>query len=293
MKSVLLAGGLAKRLYPLTVAVNKHLLPVQNKPMVYYPVTTLIESGFRDITLVSGSSHLDQLACLLGDGSQWGISIEYVLQPVPSGIAHALRACEPSIRETPVAVILGDNVFLGERLPQKVEQVSRNHSGAHIFVKKVSDPRRFGIATRAADGSVMALDEKPRKPRSNDAVTGLYLYDEQLVSILRSLRQSQRGEYEITSVNQAYLLANSLSVTDIPEEDDWFDAGTPCALRDASEVVGRFELEKGRWFGCPEAAALRRGYITAEDIRRIASEWLGTLYGDYLASLVQDQESLF
>lgn len=293
MKSIILAGGTARRLYPLTVAVNKHLLPVQNKPMVYYPLTTLIASGFRDVILVSGSSHLEQFASLLGDGSQWGISIEYALQPDPHGIAHALRACEPLIREDSVAVILGDNVFLGEGLPSQVEQASRDHSGAHIFIKQVPDPTRYGIAMRAPDGRVLALEEKPRNPKSNDAVTGLYLYDEHLVSILHRLRPSQRGEYEITAVNQAYLQEQSLSVTEIPAGDDWFDAGTPCALRDAAEVIGRFESEGGYWVGCPESAALRRGYITDEDIRRVSTQWKGTLYGDYLAGLVQHQENLF
>ena len=286
MKGILLAGGAGSRLLPATRSVSKQLLPVYNKPLIYYSLTTLMLSGIRDILLITTADEQPQFQRLLGDGSQWGLALSYVVQPNAEGIAQAFVIGESFIRGSPVALALGDNNFLGQGLPNRLRAVAQLTSGALVFGRSVPDPQRFGIVSFDAAGRATAIEEKPQAPRSDVAVLGLYFYDHDVVAIARSLRPSARGEYEITDVNRAYLDAGALRVELLRSNTEWFDAGTPDSMLEAANFVQRAESALGLQIGCPEEIAWRLGYISDDQLEREARTMANSPYGRYLQHLL-------
>ena len=283
MKGIILAGGAGSRLYPLTQVASKQLQPVYDKPMVYYPLTVLIASGIREFCLVSTPQDLPRFEQLLGDGSQWGISIEYREQPDPGGIAQALIIAESFIGADPVTLILGDNLFFGgDAFPRAIAGFK---SGAVIFAYHVHDPERYGVIEFDAEGNAVSLEEKPEQPRSNYAVPGVYLYDNDVVSIARSLQPSPRGELEITDVNKEYLRRGILQVQRLSRGTAWLDAGTSSSLHEASAYVQTIEKRQGMKLGCPEEAALYRGFLSLDQFEVLVSAMPACEYRDYLAEL--------
>jgi len=284
-KGVILAGGSGTRLYPLTMAVNKQLLPVYDKPMIYYPLTTLMLAGIRDFVLVSSPQALPQFQTCLGDGSQWGIHIDYAAQPSPDGIAQALLVAEEYIVGHPTALILGDNLFYGTGLPTQLRRAINREDGATIFAYPVSDPEAFGIITLTADGRVLSLEEKPKNPKGNLAVPGLYFYDEDVLEIARSLKPSSRGEMEITDVNRVYLERGKLRAEMLGRGSAWLDGGTPQTLFDASQFVMIMEQRTGLKIACPEEVAYRMKFVTREQLMHLVGRLRECPYVDYLKSL--------
>lgn len=283
MKGVILAGGAGSRLYPLTEVVSKQLQPVYDKPMVYYPLTVLIASGIRELCLISTPQDLPRFQRLLGDGSQWGISIEYREQARPEGIAQAFLIAASFIGQDPVTLILGDNIFFGgDAFPRAVAEFE---SGATIFAYHVNDPERYGVVEFDAAGSAVSLEEKPAHPRSNYAVPGVYLYDNDVVAIARSLQPSARGELEITDVNKAYLRRGTLRVQRLSRGTAWLDAGTSSSLHEASAYVQTIEKRQGMKLGCPEEAALHRGFLSLGDFEKLVTSLPQCEYRDYLAGV--------
>jgi glucose-1-phosphate thymidylyltransferase len=285
-KGVILAGGSGSRLYPATVALNKHLLPVYDKPMIYYALTTLMLAGLSDIIVVSSPSALPQIRNLLGEGTQWGIHLSYASQPAPSGIADGVLAAADQLAAHPFALILGDNIFYQTGLPTHLRRVAAQERGATIFAYPVSQPHRYGIVELNRDGKPISLEEKPEQPKSNLAVTGLYFYDERAVEFASKLRPSARGELEITDLNQAYLEIGELTVQQIGRGSAWLDGGTTEDLYEASQFVRVLEERTGLKIACPEEVALRMGFITRSQFTGLVHALKPCKYRSYLETIV-------
>lgn len=286
-KGIILAGGRGTRLYPVTHSVSKQLLPVYNKPMIYYPLSVLMFAGIRNVLVISDPDDLPQFRRLLGDGSRWGISFAYAEQPEPRGIADALLVGRDFIQDDPVCLILGDNIFYGEGFSLMVRRLSNTDDGAVVLAYAVSDPERYGVVSLDAEGNAVSLEEKPKSARSKYAVPGLYFYDRQVVGIAEQLRPSARGELEITDVNRAYLQNGKLRVEVCGRGIAWLDAGTHEALLEAADFIHAVEHRQGMMIGCPEEVAYRMGYISADDLLRLASR-LPNSYGRYLERIVEE-----
>ena len=287
MKGIILAGGAGSRLYPITQVSSKQLQPVYDKPMIYYPLTTLMLAGIREIILISTPDDIPRFESLLGDGSQWGISLQYRVQPRPEGIAQAFLIAEADIRDENTALILGDNIFYGrmnlDRLVQDFD------GGACVFGYPVTDPERYGVVEFSRDGKVLSLEEKPAKPKSNYAVPGLYMYDSQVVSLTRQLKPSERGELEITHLNLLYQKRGQLRVNRLGRGIAWLDTGTPRSLLDASNFIATIEARQGLKISCPEEVAYRRGFITGDDLKQLIEGLPDSDYRLYLER-ISDEE---
>ena len=284
MKGIILAGGAGSRLYPLTLVASKQLQPVYDKPMIYYPLTTLIENGVRELCLISTPHDLPRFRQLLAPAARWGISIEYCEQPRPGGIAEAFLIAASFIGNDPVTLILGDNLFAGGDYFARA--FAEFQGGATIFGCQVKDPSRYGVVEFDAQGRALSIEEKPRQPRSDYAVPGLYLYDNQVVEIARGLRPSARGELEITDVNREYLRRGQLRVYRLPRGLAWLDAGTSSSLHEASAYVQTIEKRQGVKIGCPEEAAFRRGFLSLEELTALVETMPACEYRDYLQNEV-------
>ena len=285
MKGIILAGGSGTRLYPLTLAVSKQLMPVYDKPMVYYPLSILMFAGIREILIISTPHDLPRFRELLGDGSQWGLSFSYTEQPNPGGLAQAYTIGADFVQNNPSALILGDNVFYGHGLVELLGPGRIDSKGATVFAYYVNDPERYGIVEFDQNGCAVLIEEKPKKPRSNWAVTGLYFYDEQVVDIAANLKPSARGELEITDVNRAYLERGQLHVKRMGRGFAWFDMGTQDSLLEAGSFVQTMEKRQGLRIACPEEIALRLGYISLEQFHKIIQRSAKSSYGEYLQSV--------
>jgi glucose-1-phosphate thymidylyltransferase len=284
-KGIVLAGGAGTRLHPLTLAISKQLLPVYDKPMVYYPISVLMMAGIRDILLISTPHDLPLFQRLLGDGSQWGIRFQYAQQPEPKGLAQAYQIGAEFVGESPSALILGDNIFYGQGFRRMLQAVSAEADGATVFAYRVRDPERYGVIEFDEQGKALSLVEKPRQPRSNFAVPGLYFYDSQVVTIARELKPSARGELEITDVNAEYLRRGSLRVQPFSRGFAWLDTGTVESLIQAGSFVETIEARQGLKICCPEEIAYSSGFITRDQLQELASRQRGP-YGDYLMQLL-------
>jgi glucose-1-phosphate thymidylyltransferase len=285
-KGIILAGGAGTRLWPLTLVSTKQLLPVYDKPMIYYPLTTLMLAGIREILVITTEPEVPRLRQLLGDGRQWGISIEYAVQPEPDGIAKAFLIGEKFINGKPCALVLGDNVFYGAGLGDLVQRASARNDGATVFCHWVNNPSRYGVLDLDASNKPVRIDEKPAHPTSNWAVTGLYFYDSSIVDIAHELKPSARGELEITDANRVYLDAGRLHAEKLGRGFAWFDAGTHQSLLQASEFIYTIEERQGLKIGCPEEIAYRMGFVDAGELERLAGSITNSEYRDYLRRLV-------
>ncbi len=288
MKGIILAGGAGTRLYPLTQVACKQLLPVYDKPMIYYPLATLMEAGIRDILIISTPKDLPMIEALLGDGSRLGISLSYIVQPEPGGIAQAFILGEAFIAGEPVCLILGDNLFFSQQMGEQMRKATELKAGASVYAFRVADPQRYGVVAFDDQGQATSIEEKPEKPKSNWAVTGLYMYDHQVCEIAKSLKPSARGELEITDVNNAYLERGQLSVEILGRGTAWLDTGTVDSLLDASQFVQVMEHRQGVKIACIEEIAYYRGYISADELTAMAESIGKKPYANYLRSVLEE-----
>ncbi|WP_448874875.1 glucose-1-phosphate thymidylyltransferase RfbA [Desulfobulbus propionicus] len=285
-KGIILAGGSGTRLYPATLAISKQLLPVYDKPMVYYPLSTLMLAGIREILLISTPVDTPRFQALLGDGNQWGLTIDYAVQSSPGGLAQAFLIGRDFLAGAPSALVLGDNVFYGHNLHRLLAHANNQHQGATIFVYHVQDPNRYGVAEFDAGGRVVSLEEKPARPKSNYAVTGLYFYDDQAVTLAQRLCPSTRGELEITDLNRLYLEQGQLQVEIMGRGYAWLDTGTHASLLDAGQFIATLEQRQGLKVACPEEIAYRQQWISSEQLERLAQPLVKSGYGEYLLRIL-------